>query len=264
MGKHNQLIEAFQLSLVSLSLLMGCAAHRGNSLGLKEPKELVFEKSSHIYDTTAFKESKTALSSKLIAAMKEYAGKEGKEMDSVLTQLADVLTKLMNKIILVKCDTTVKELYYKLQDSLIVSYIKIDDKIRGDYQIINRNNNTFYYLAKIDSSTRYLLNTPYNYRQEMSFDLKEYRKDKKIIQGIKCFKVLLRVKDDISDDAPDILKKSMFEYTLYVTKKIQCRFHPEFWYKTVLDKYYPLEITERVDTEKGAETVWKLKKIVEY
>lgn len=161
MGKYNQLIKTFQLSLVSLSLLMGCTAHRGNRLGLIEPKELIFEKASHIYDTTAFKESKTDLSSKSIAALKEYAGKEAKEMDSVVTPLEDVLPKLMNKTILVKYDSAVKELYYKLQDSLIVSYIKIGNEIKGDYRIINRNNNTFYYLAKIDSSTRYLLNTQY-------------------------------------------------------------------------------------------------------
>ena len=164
MAKHNRFIRAFQLSLVTLSLLIGCAAHRGNRLGLIEPKELIFEKASHIYDTAAFKESKMDFSSKLIAALKEYAAEEGKEMGSVVTQLTDALPKLMNKIILVMSDSTVKELHYKLRDSLIVSYIKIGNEIKGDYRIINRNNNTFYYLAKIDSSTRYLLNTQYNYR----------------------------------------------------------------------------------------------------
>ena len=60
--------------------------------------------------------------------------------------------------------------------------------------------------------------------------LKENREIKKRIAGYDCFQILLE----------NIKNKMIIE--LYVTEEIKLNYHPNFNYKEILDKYYPLNI----------------------
>ena len=64
-----------------------------------------------------------------------------------------------------------------------MSFKKTGDNVTGDYQVINRNKNTFHYLAKKDSATAYFQNKLYSYRKEKEFSLKEFGNNIKTING---------------------------------------------------------------------------------
>lgn len=93
--------------------------------------------------------------------------------------------------------------------------------------------------------------------------INEFRNEKKIIQGIECFKIVVTAQDDIgNEEMPDFFRNLKTEYTMYVTDRIKCSFHPVVWYKIILDKYYPLEITESNEVLKGSVYKYELEKLV--
>ncbi len=144
------------------------------------------------------------------------------------------------------------KIYYKHQDSLIISYKTVEDKMIGDYTVINRNGGTYSKLARKDSTTFYLKNKPYPFKKEHGIVIKEYRNIKKEIHGFSCFKVVVKVLENTSK------VKEYIIYNLFVTEKLSSLYHPVFKVKSVLEKYYPLEIRETESEIKGIETKYKV------
>jgi len=142
--------------------------------------------------------------------------------------------------------------YHKYQDSLIISYKTEEDKMIGDYTVINRNSGTYSKLAKKDSTTFYIKNKPYSFRKEYGVEIKEYRNIKKEIHDFPCFKVVVKVLINTSE------VKEYIIYNLFVTEKLSSLYHPVFKVKSVLEKYYPLDIEETQSNIKGIETRYKL------
>lgn len=149
------------------------------------------------------------------------------------------------------------------KDTLIVN----SQKVQGVWvhNLINTNNSDY---VPLDDSTNLVWATkPTNY--EYSFEnnpkIVEYRNEHKIIAGYKCFKVTyeqLLDKTTITDKSitpPEIAYTIKKEF--WVTEKIKTKFNPICRERTILEKYYPLEISYTDTLLPGIFTNYKLKSI---
>lgn len=232
-----------------------------------EIKEIVFKKST-ISDKNLLNQTIKDFNEKFIVELKNSITEEIKEQnqDIEVEKMNQKIDSLKPFLEMMSTELFISEnelLNYKFHDSLIISYVAVNNEIRGDYRIINKNKNTFHYLAKIDSTTTYYNNTPYKYRSEKGLIINEFKNEKKIIHGIECFKIVVVAKDDLDvEEMPEFLRNLTTEYTMYVTDRIKCSFHPVVWYKMILDKYYPLELIESSEFSKGSITKYELEKLV--
>ncbi len=266
---NNQAIVKLLFLLLLTNLFLFCNVKKEvlNNKAI-EIKEIVFNKSTTINDKTLLNQTIKDFNEKIIVELKKSVKEEIKEqnqdievekMNQKIDSLKPFFEMMSNNLFISENEL----LHYKFQDSLIVSYLTVNNEIRGDYRIINKNKNTFHYLAKIDSTTTYNNNIPYKYRNEKGLTINEFKNEKKIIHGIECFKIVIVAKDDLDEEEkPDFLRNLTTEYTMFVTDKIKCSYHPVVWYKVVLDRYYPLELIESSEFSKGTTTKYELEKIV--
>lgn len=80
--------------------------------------------------------------------------------------------------------------------------------------------------------------------------ISEYREEKKIINNINCFKVIVSYTEiNLDEDFPQINtimdEKNYNEEELWVTEDIMSIYHPAYEVKEILEKYYPLEISNK-------------------
>lgn len=263
---YQKLIRLLFLLLLP-NLFLFCSAKKEVSKDKPiEIKEIVFKKST-ISDKDLLNHSRKNFNENLTVALKNSTTQEIKEQnqdidEQKINQKIDSLKPFFEMMSTELFNAEDELLHYKFQDSLIISYVTVNNEIRGDYRIINTNKNTFQYLAKIDSTTTYYNNTPYKYRSEKGLTINEFTNEKKIIHGIECFKIVVIAQDDLDDDEmPDFLRNLTTEYTMYVTDRIKYSFHPVVWYKMVLDKYYPLELIEYNEFLKGSVTKYEIEKL---
>jgi len=220
---------------------------------------IIFEKQTIFTDKTKYNHSVDALCEQFDSELKKWV-MENEEIDEAVLELHPELFKNTLKQLVFNSRFSAEKWQYihKFQDSLIVSFKKTANRVTGDYWVINRNRNTFYYLAKKDSATTYYQSRPYPYMDTKEFSLKEFRNDVKTIRGFPCFKVVVTIKEDAGEDAPDVLNNLTKEYIMYVTEHIQCAYHPVIRYRSVMEKYYPLEIIEREMLIEGVEIRYSL------
>lgn len=162
-------------------------------------------------------------------------------------------------------NNSVGKKHHKFQDSIIISYSNSSGNISGDYSVINRKKGTYYKLSKKDSLIAYRKNSPYNYKTEENIKVQEFRDIVKNISGFECFKIIITVPentDDSDEEFKNLFKDAETIYELYVTGKIKCKYHPYFQYKSILEKYYPLEIIERPNFIEGSEIRYNLVDLV--
>ena len=81
--------------------------------------------------------------------------------------------------------------------------------------------------------------------------------DKKTIKGYNCHKVIVYFLQDGIED-PEF---GFTIHSMYVTDQIKLHFHPVVRHKSILKKYYPIEVTEVVQIMRGAERKYILKKL---
>ena len=90
------------------------------------------------------------------------------------------------------------------------------------------------------------------------FDLREFKNETKKINGYDCFKVTYSYKEESGLDFNDFLSGYINHRELWVTEKIKCVYHPVINDRQILEKYYPLDISERSDAIKGCEIKYSL------
>lgn len=91
-------------------------------------------------------------------------------------------------------------------------------------------------------------------------DLKEFKNDTRLINGLKCFKVVYYTNqqdnDKIFDSYGEIFGSIKRE--IWVTQAIKCSYHPLIDNKEILEKYYPLEIIDYPINIKGSYSISKI------
>lgn len=225
--------------------------------------EIAFVKEISIYDKIAFETSINVLVDDFAILLKKQVIKEKEmnfeEVDENEIDMLIGLSKSSMRGFFKKMYTNEKVYnYHKYQDSLIISYRKVDNHIVGNYRAINKNTGEFYTLSKLDSTS---LNSPKavaEYREELNPRIEEYKDVTKTINGFNCFKVVFTVSEKIDDIFEEEEYDVYTTYVLYVTDEIRAKFHPVFDYETVLEKYYPLEISETLGGIEGVETTYTL------
>jgi hypothetical protein len=226
--------------------------------------EIHFSSKTNIKDQQAFENAINEKRDKLVEALL-----------STFNGVYD--SAIVDSIFLKKVKSEMKDQPFKIEDfdyhqiyldTLIKSYITNADTLVGDYTLINFKKSTFINQAKIDNQ---VINAPENfaYSNNKDVSIQEFRKERKLINGYDCFKVVYKYKIDFSDveevDGMDILgilsvdQPNITEF--WVTEKIQSLFHPICREKEILAKYYPLEITQETAFFKGMTMSYTLKSI---
>ncbi|QQV04075.1 MULTISPECIES: hypothetical protein [Chryseobacterium] len=92
----------------------------------------------------------------------------------------------------------------------------------------------------------------------------ENKKETKKIKGYQCYKVVYEYKEDEKsndEDFMDFAGNVTYKREMWVTDEIQCLYHPVVFEKSILEKYYPLEIKETDNTIHGFVTKYILQSI---
>ncbi|TSE03823.1 hypothetical protein [Aquimarina algiphila] len=148
---------------------------------------------------------------------------------------------------------------WEFKDSIITYTLTVNKKYPPIYYAkIDRKKNTITKNISLKTNRPETEPRNYNYIPEKNYKVVEHRDDTKIIKGYDCFKVVVETVER-SENTPDAFMN--FTFTMYVTEEIKCMYHPATKFKRVLDKYYPLEITETNDAVKGYEKMYTVTEI---
>ncbi|RZK57023.1 MAG: hypothetical protein EOO91_10940 [Pedobacter sp.] len=175
---------------------------------------------------------------------------------------------IVDSAFLIKVKSEMKDEPFKVEDfdyhqvyldTLIKSYITNADTLIGDSTIINVSQSTFVTQSKKDVSKTFTSPEDFAFSKNKDVSIQEFRNERRVINGYNCFKVIYKFKVDFSDveeiDGVDILGilgvDQVNTTEFWVTEKIQSLFHPICRDKEILEKYYPLEITQETSFFKG-------------
>lgn len=251
-----KIIKFFVFTLF-LKLIVSCS-----STNFKEPflkGEMIFEEKNIIDNNAVFNSSihkYIELSNKLINSLDTTK-------NSFLKSIELDVNKMMKQELLNKYSTKKKiSHFYEISDSTILYY-----KNNSFFDLINRETNSVNTFRRKDSIKLNTEEKPYEYiyDESLNYIIKEYKDSIKVINGYKCFKVVFTF-DVSSSKELKKFNKNLYElfshieekYELYVTDKIKLKYHPTFKYKTILEKYYPLEIIKSSNLIDGVYTEYKL------
>lgn len=158
-----------------------------------------------------------------------------------------------------------------IKDSIIYTFKGKINKSNNTYETYkhlkyNLNENRYSTLIPHDTLTSYGKKEDIIYKEESDIvEILEFKRDRKVISGFNCFKIKVKIQNKISDE--DVELKPIFDlfpytyYDMYVTKGIKIPIHPHMQYRSILNKYYPLEITEYSDVTKGFEKNIKIRQM---
>lgn len=249
-------------SIYTLLITFGCISTQlvGQTLYPKKG-EIVFVKEAKIYDTIAYEKSKEKFAVKFVDALEKQVKRDSEELgesiDSVeLENKLNFFRVNIGNLFFSQMFNALKEYYHlKMMDSLALSYKVIDNKILGDYYVKNVKDNTFFWLAKMDSTTIYSRGKIHPTETSI-IDFKENRSDIKYIHGYECFKITFMQEEILDENF-----KMVTIYTMYVTDKIKSSQHPTIKERIILENYFPLEISESFEEIEGVKTIYTLEKL---
>lgn len=161
-----------------------------------------------------------------------------------------------------KSDDRDVKFHHIYNDEIIYEYVsQFDFPTKDYYEVINAKSSVIKSVSN-DSTTVLAQNKPYEYSNDEVIKFEEFRNEIKEINGFKCFKVILEFKSgpDINKDEGYNLflnsKKQIKE--LWVTEQIRSLYHPVLKYKSILEKYYPLEVSESNEVMDGFKTIYTI------
>ncbi|WP_144283245.1 hypothetical protein [Chryseobacterium echinoideorum] len=103
-----------------------------------------------------------------------------------------------------------------------------------------------------------------SFSSHVILNIAENKEETKKINGYQCYKVVYEYKEDEKsndEDFMDFAGNVIYKREMWVTDEIQCLYHPVVFEKSILEKYYPLEIKETDNTIHGFETKYILQSI---
>ena len=138
----------------------------------------------------------------------------------------------------------------------------MDNEGRNHYSYIDQDSSTYMMIQVLSGDTIGTESFNFEYQKNKDVSIKELKSDQKIINGFKCFKVIYQYKENFDDnELSEILTSNEYSSTeFWVTEEIKSLFHPVYRVKEILEKYYPLEITEKSALAKGFKVIYRLKK----
>ncbi|MBQ4818858.1 hypothetical protein [Aquimarina sp. MMG016] len=98
----------------------------------------------------------------------------------------------------------------------------------------------------------------YYTKEKFLLKIWEDKKTIKKINGYDCYRVYVVYLDNGMVGA----EQALSYYTLYVTDQIKKPYHPIIKFKSILDKYYPLEVKQEMEFYEGFEMKYTLKELI--
>lgn len=207
--------------------------------------EIVFRETTKITDRKLFGESLKILKEELIKSLKESVSEEDndgreQEIEQMIEQSSDMMESMLFP------EKSSQTYHHKFDKSKIISFVSSNNKVLGDYEIIDTNKATSSILAKKDSVTIFGEKS-YPYSTHVIIKITEDKKDRKTINGYDCYKVTYEYKESNNveeEDFLNLINDIAHKREMWVTDKIKTLFHPVIFEKSILEKYYPLYILE--------------------
>lgn len=263
--------------ILLFSLFIATIASSQSKIIYPKTGKITFLKKEVITDKEKYKESLKTFIPELMQHSIKSVVKErelnGEKVDSTnLTALSGMfmdesVTELFMNELLNEDDDRQVKYHHIYKNETIYEYItSFDYPIKDYYKFIDTKKGLEKNVSH-DSITVIKLEEPHNYSYDEIIQLEEFKNEIREINGFKCFKVLLEYKsgenaDEGLDDQDFIsfvnAKKQTKE--LWVTENIQSLYHPVLKYKAILEKYYPLEISEFSESMNGFKTMYVIDK----
>lgn len=235
--------------------------------------KIIFLKKEVIIDKEKYKESLKTFIPKLMQHSIKSVVKErelnGEKVDSTnLDTLSGMfmdesMTELFMTDFLNNDDGKLLKYHHIHKKDKIYEYVTSFDYPTKDYYKFIDTKTGLEKNVSHDSITVVKPEEPYNYSYDKIIKLEEFKNEIREINGFKCFKVLLEYKsgenaDEGLDDQDYISFVNSTKQTkeLWVTENIQSLYHPVLKYKSILEKYYPLEISEFSEAMNGIKTMY--------
>lgn len=251
-------IISFSFFNLCLILVISCEIKNKEHLFLTG--EMVFEEQNIISNGKVFNssiEDYIKLSKKMFKSL-DASKTENSTLKSIESEVNESIKQdLIKKYSHVKK----KEYVFKFLDSIILYYN--NDRY---YEAINRKTNLVdRYITNDSTKINKESSKSYKYFNEknLSISTVEYRDSVKKIKGYNCYKVIFSIGSSkelksINREFYELSNHIKEKYELYVTDKIKLKYHPTFKYKSILDKYFPLEIKKSSNLFEGVYTQYKL------
>ncbi|MDQ8003651.1 MAG: hypothetical protein REI64_02560 [Pedobacter sp.] len=221
--------------------------------------EIVFSSSAIILDTAYFTNSLKENNKRLIKHLiKELAIDTSEKIDTIN------LLSLVNGNITPKSFSENSDFRFLYKDAIIESHKILNNKRSNSFSIIDTKHTNYSDVTVLGDDTNAVDPIDFRYLKMKDKNIREFRNEKRLINGYECFKVTFNYKVAFSEDEGFLAMISNNEQcsaTYWVTEKIKSLFHPISKEKEILEKYYPLEITYENPLHKGLILQYKLKSI---
>ncbi len=221
--------------------------------------EIIFSSSAIIPDSAFFVKS-------LKESQKRFFNRFIKKLDDSNNIDTAEMLFLMENHISPSMITETKDHYflYKYKGNSIESHQTDGKQKSNKFSIIDTQKSTITDVEIFDNDTVATDPINFSYTGVKEENIQELRHEKRIINGYECFKVIYTYKLDFLED-DDYLKvisnNEQSTATYWVTEKFQSLFHPVCKENSILEKYYPLEITYDNPLYKGLTVIYRLKSI---
>lgn len=274
MAKEKKSMGKFKNSYLAFTLLLVLSVLGQNKEVTPKKGIISFKKTEIITDSLIYKKSKRDL---VIEMFKFNAKNLSDDADSIavnnmIQEIADNFDMFDEP--LEKINKSIKSVNMIFYSDSIDYYWTEDNNLIGFHNIINIKDFPEPQ-AKFKTSVQKFIQQEYNVygdRKEYNFyfsnnqilEIKEFREEIKTIKGYICFRVIYTYLEnglDTGDDFTNFMKKYPNTRELWVTDRIKTLFHPVITDKEILQKYYPLEIKEYLETAKGIEMYYELENI---
>jgi hypothetical protein len=210
-----------------------------------------------------------------IINLKEYKKGSAKNLNDLVLNLDKTndnsnYKKMRDSIINSISDKSFEEkkiLHYKrINDSIISRTENTKDSNDKNSIIINTKTEKEYYNFPYDK--KYDIAFSFPFEKIKNLKIKEFRKQKKILDNILCFKIKCTYQIIINhEEFRNVFKTGYddqiinIESEMWITEEIKSIYHPAFKVREILEKYYPIYIEEKNSQMPGRIRKMKLNKI---
>ncbi|WP_152538547.1 hypothetical protein [Aquimarina macrocephali] len=252
------------IAIICLICILGCSSQNKSPL-IPKKGNLIFKQEINIINQSLIDSTLKSAEAKIMEGAAYTMGKSGQKQTMDSMDYASSVSLLQNMIMGTITNNFTPNLQkkwkeersFRFQDSIIIS--KEKNTLRNlKHAVIHRGKETVTIKTLADTTKNKAKNIPYKYVPEDNLKVSEFRNETKEINGYECFKIVT-TSQDIIKNANNL--EINYTHTLYVTEELQCKYHPVFKYRSILKKYYPLEITETNDLVKGYEKIYSIKEM---
>ena len=228
---------------------------------------IVFNCNEIITDKKLYEVSKKEFKTNFSLFLKNKIITEREQLDEKIDslQLKNILEQFENGFELIFNNLFINlnggyQYHHTFDNSKITYQVTKNGELIGKNQTIDVNDNIRTEATEVSNNSEMpFINVFAHFDDNDIIEIKEFRNEKRKIKNFDCFKVLISYKETLDD--LDFFNSYIFYRELWVSEKIKCLHHPIIKYPIILEKYYPLEIMEYSDMQKGIIKEYKVEEI---